>query len=334
MLKLKRTASTTKAKPGYSFDPKRDGVSQSMLHTWLACREDARMSIVLGYTMQQASWPLVYGSISHDCLDFGYKAGGDFADSDLRDHLGKSIQAYLKKEGNSIEQQDMAEQAGLLLKQIIPAYFERWWKKQDSKQKWTVIESQFRKEITPTLDAVGKMDGGFIDHQDGEHYLLETKNKSRFDKDFENWLGIDLQLAYYLMGYPCVVPRARVRGAIYNLMRRPDRPKGKKDMTEVLSSLSDDLRKRPDHWFLRYKVKFTEQEIVDQLDSIHAKLGAFYDWWLKAKDDLHGHIDPLFNPGACERFGKKCKYLQHCAFKDLSGLTLKPQPHMELEANG
>lgn len=320
-------------KKGYSYNPKRDGVSQSILHEFLACKESARMSVIHGRYVDVAKWPLVYGSIAHDLLEYGYLQCGDFSRGEIMAAASKAVVTHLDKEGRSSDRSEMAEIAAMIAVEIITAYFKYYWKKTDSKVKWTLIESQFRYSFGMDADAVGKVDGGFID-KNGEHVLFETKNKSRFDKDFENWLGIDMQLGYYLFGYESLIPGAKPKRALYNLLRRPNKPKFDKNFRTCMIDLENDLIKRPEFYFQRYSVKFTDQEITRHKRSIEFKIALFVNWFNKAQYTPLEQIDLEYNPGACERFGSKCAFLSHCSLGDISGLDTKPQPHMELETNG
>ena len=323
-----RAASNTVSPGAYSFDPMEDGVTQSVLSQWLSCREKARISIILGLSSPGASWPLIYGSVAHLALKLYY---GDLVLKISPRHqwyaytaataFAKSIECH-----NNLERQDMCNEAGLILGAMLPAYHKKWGAT-DGKVRWTVVESKFRREVPPArCVATGQIDGGF--EVNGKHWLFETKNKSSFNQSYERWLGIDLQLGYYLLGYRALMKTTPV-GAVYNILRRPDRLKAKSiDMADYVTKITNDVAKRPEHYFMRYRQPFSAQEVETHECHITTKLMEFRDWYDEAKNSTNR--DPLYNPGACEQFGSTCPYLDSCANDDRSGLVRRAVPHPEL----
>lgn len=312
---------------GYKFDPFKDGITQSILSAWLICREKSRMNTLLGLTSGGASWPLTYGSIAHGALEPYYadlslgKLGTSFA------HYARTaLKVYMAGEGkDSLERQSMAEEAAAIVTVILPHYHQKW-SSHDTKVRWTAIEKQFKREACGgRCTATGKIDGGFETKK--EHWLFETKNKSSFNASYESWLGIDLQLGYYLLGYRSLVGCIPV-GALYNILRRPDRLKAKSvSFKDYLEKIDEDVTKRPEHYFMRYRLKFTAKEIQQHELSIEDKLREFMNWHDTTD---HKERDLMYNPNACEQFGSTCPYMASCAHGDKSGLTQRTVVHPEL----
>jgi hypothetical protein len=319
-----------KTKPAaYTFDPERDGVSQSILHSWLSCREKARMGTLLGMQSPGAAWPLVYGTVMHGVLEQYY--GGLTLAKKLAPFSQMANEALFQfcksDEGkDSLERQDMAREASCLATVIMPHYHQKW-KHHDERVRWTAVEKKFERPVPAArCVAVGKIDGGFQDDKKA-HWLFETKNKSSFNASYDKWLGIDLQLGYYLLGYSHITQCTPV-GAVYNLIRRPDRLKSKStSFNDYLARTDEDIKKRPDHYFTRYRVKFTKEEILRHERSIEGKLIEFRRWYDSVKKD---QMDPMYNPGACEQFGSTCYLIDSCAHGDRSNLVQRKAVHPEL----
>lgn len=314
----------TLRRPSYSFDPKRDGVSQSVLNAFLDCRELCRMSTVLGYAEPGASWPLVFGSISHTVLELYYARLCHGQAPDMPADVDAAVARYRASDENATRQHDeMAEEAQAILHVMMPEY-QRRWRERDVRVTWVASEPEFRVPFDD-YDMVGKMDGLFQENE--EHWILETKNKSRFNQTYDLWLAIDLQLQYYLEAVRYVY-RIVPAGAVYNLIRRPERPTKKSESAaEFFAKLREDVRKRSDHYFVRFKARFSKAELDANHRSVHAKIKTFVEWF-RSQD--HSGRDPNYNPGACNRFTKDCFCLESCANDDRSTLPRKKRPHPEL----
>ncbi len=339
-------------KVGYSYDPRRDGVSQSILEGWLNCRQLAYLKTVCGLTPKTPSRPLIHGAISHGALELGLKrirsgkatavsalqraAAGDVAMAHEAWGKGHDVNVAVDTVSSGI-----AEEAAALLRALLPEYWGRWGKK-DIATRWLKVEDQFRVPIDiggVTVLLVGKYDAVY-EGKRGRPCLLETKNKSMWSESLADLLPLDLQLGTYLTAL-AATEKADPAMVTYNLVRRPGERRGKSETLEGLAKrVGENARRDPDHYFQRLEIELTSQEKARHKERVRELVSSFYAWWTLA---ARGGADPSraanapfgdlrWNSSHCENKYGVCTYLPICGREDYSGFFRRQVAHPELAA--
>lgn len=338
-MKTKRAAK----KPAYSYDPARDGVSQTMLQTMLDCRQMAYWRIVRGLEPNGASRPLIHGDISHGTIErllLKIKAGKIKKVVDLQRHsegmVSAAHMAWLDKEPfATTEAKDIAEESAALLGALFPTYWARWGK-DDLARKWLQVEGRFSVPIDvgealgPSkghviVPLVGKYDGVF--EKNHKPCLLETKNKSMWSPQLVDMLPLDIQVGTYLTALHHT-HKVEPGLVIYNILRRPQERRGKDETLLAFSKrVGDNARSDPSKYFVRFPIELTTQEKERHRRRVRILVREFFEWWLEAKDCAEG--DLRWNSGHCETKYGVCPYLRACC-GDLKPYRMKEACHPEL----
>lgn len=328
---LKRSAP---ARVGYSYDPRRDGVSQSIIATWLECREKSRLNTLRGLTPLHASKPLSFGSLSHSVLASYYRGMKEdrrplkSALEDFDDWVQDGVQEWQAEHPRRRpEDEEMIEEYAAILGVLHPRYFKKW-RAKDEKMRILKVEEKFSVPLKmkdgAIVPLVGKFDMVFKD--ENNHLVLkETKNKSRFGDAQIDKLPMDLQLATYLVAMETANDQPD-RG-LYDVIRRPgEKRKQDESLSDFADRLAKNIDKDPDHYFARFTVTFTPRERDEQRFRIERLVQEFYSWW---KTEDHSTRDLLWNGGACDVFGP-CQNLQVCANGDETGHRVRALVSPEL----
>lgn len=329
-----------KSVAGYSYDPRRDGVTQSQLAVWLECREKARQRFILGWQESRISFPLCFGSITHNVIQSYRLTVGLHKDpaSEMtqRSWIDRSATRWLREEGNgSSENEETAELSAALLYRLFPQYVAKWGA-DDSKLRWPLVEEKFRYELDG-LVMVGKIDALAEDKRE-KTILYETKNKSWIRDKLFDWLPLDLQLGYYLSGFEIAQEAIATSGGdyvpaypdtvVYDVLKRPGERRKKDESLNDFADRCGENASKDEEAFQRFRMDLTDAERRRQKRSSWGKLLAFTEWCDKTRSETD--IDPLYNPGACEGKYGTCPFLGTCAHGSREGQVRMRSPHPEL----
>ena len=326
-------------KSTYSYDPCRDGVSQSMLGAWLECREKSRINLLLGWSSGGVSKPFTFGTLSHGVLDHYYNGIRLGKIKKLDDALHafpawmKLSEAAWRKENPraNTAAKDLLEECISIAQEVLPRYMQQW-HVEDTSVRWTHVETEFKVPLTMKDGKVvhmrGKVDGAFVNKRN--HLLLfETKNKSQWSERIGEYLPLDLQLGYYLTGLAATTGDDPW-GVRYNLIRRPGERRGKtENLKAFCQRIGENIGKKPDHYYQRLEVQLTTQEKDEQKFRAQKLVEEFYAWFKttdKTKRDL------MWNSGACENKYGTCGNLSICANQDFSNHRIRDVVSPELAA--
>jgi hypothetical protein len=325
----------------YSYDPRKDGVTQSILATWLECREKARLSTIEGLSSRGSSKPLVHGDVMHRILKryYLYLLHGR-PESQMRPSAWvDEVHAEWTKENADAptDSKDLATEAAIMGRIIMPRYVARW-HTHDSKVKWTMAESTFRVHIPVMMERgrieqvlfTGQIDGGF--ESGGKEVLFETKNKGQFSDKLMSALSIDHQLGAYLTALGRM-RKHQPKKVLYNLIRRPqERKKKDESLSEFASRVAANIDKEPEHYFERYKVDLSKEEVDKLVFSTEFKIAEFYRWWEGHRDaNTLKTLDPMWNGHACIQGYMTCHFIPICANGDRSNHCVRKLVHPELK---
>lgn len=349
-MKLKKK---TKKPTGYHYDPRVDGVSQSMLEAWLNCRQLAYLKTILGLTPHAPARPLIHGSISHGAIKNALRKVMNGKTKDMKQlqggvlvDIGIAFGDWEREHGLNVETAalDIAEESKAMLTQLLPVYWNHWGRK-DLATKWTKVEDRFRVPIeissgptsTVVIPLVGQFDGVF--ERRGRPCLLETKNKSQWSEQLPDLLPLDLQVGVYLTAL-AALEKKDPSVVIYNLIRRPNERRSKNETLAGLAArVAKNAREDPEHYFQRIEVELTSQEKHRHKERVVWLLTEFYRWWQQLtvndcfEDDAKMRKpfgDLRWNSSHCENKYGVCPYLRICGREDYSPFYTRALVHPEL----
>jgi len=304
-----------------------DGLTYSSLSRWLRCREQFVLSVMEGWTPKRISTPLTFGTMFHLCLELQFlspELTPDQITGIATSHVHKSLSARgaLPK-----EDRDKVAQVKGMITVLFPAYIEYWqWRDEDLE--WIERECRFQfnhtvrrysprvegsSAVRDSKDTVvplrGMRDGAFRDNL-GNLFLFETKTKSKIDESvLTGTLRQDFQTLLYC--YSLMVEHGECPlGVLYNIVRRPSQKFGAKDtMGSFLSRIKKDVDKRPEHYFLRYNIQLTKEDIATFIRcTLDPMLRSFLDWYETISSDHMQRFESqlhFMNPNALvDQYGK------------------------------
>jgi hypothetical protein len=295
-----------------------DGMTQSMLGSFLTCRQRARYEL--------DGWEPVFmaksanrGNLIHKALELWYREKPLILAEEFAKIVGNKWKATLIKKGPI--DAEAVEETLTHFEALFPEYV-RYHAKSDAKIKWTSLEQVFDAKWNG-YRLRGKMDGLFQFIKTDGDWLFETKSKAYIEEDaIMDTLAFDFQNLFYLtvskeLGRP-------LKGVLYNIIRSPNLRRGKKESPEQFSArLKQDIKERPEHYFKRYEVAYSKPTITRFTSELQFKLQA-YDGWSR------GELPTYRSEVAC--IGKmKCPFLSACASGSMQGYSQTRQLFSELK---
>lgn len=305
---------------GPESDAQLGGVTQSMLQSFLVCRERFRLKTIEGIGVKE-NWNhrLGYGNMWHVCEE----ALAVYQKSSHAD-WGMKLREYGEKEIKRFpEQATQINHWYNVCKRQFPLYVEHWKSHPDVvARKPLYSEKVFNVPyVLPggrTVYLKGKWDS--TDLVGGVAILQENKTKGDWSELFiEKQLTFDLQTMIYIVALRChFLPKkhlgVKVGGVRYNCVRRPlsggkhsikrkeptkSNPQGE-TQEQYYSRLQDLMREEPQYYFARWDVPISEKDIVTFcrtfLDPVLEQLCDWYVWVTYRKmtgDDVFGSGETL-----------------------------------------
>ena len=299
------------------------GVSQSMLHSFLVCRERFRIKYVLGLgPPDDFNHSIEFGNLWHACEE---ALSGHHADPwkllDL--HVSKLLKTYPMKQEDIIKWYE-------IVKLQFPIYVE-YWKQNDTQAKHRkpiLQEGVFCEPyVLPsgrTVFLKGKWDA--VDLVGGKIYLQENKTKGTIEQDvIMRQLSFDLQTMLYLSALQTAInatyetPLSKLKkkalgGVRYNVIRRPlSGGKGsiRQKKNQTLEEYYDELAQiitnakgsdwgMPEgehYFFMRWKVDVSKFDVLNfQLQFLSPILEQLCSWWNWVSKCLESGRDVWGNP--------------------------------------
>lgn len=320
------------------YDVLRDGVTQSLLTTFLVCRQKCDISCK-GWSTKGVKPGMTFGTISHGCLEHAYN---DLIQGKLtKPPVRKKVVSYLEK----VEQQwrkenpragrsglEVLESSLAFAEAVLPEYF-KYWKNDFSKFKWESLEGTFRLDYTiqngpykgVTVPVRGKKDGQFSYKGQKGLWLFETKNKSRIDENsLLRILPFELQVQLYLWALMTESGRTP-KGTLYNVIRRPGLRQGAKEsLVQFARRCAEDVVKRPEWYFMRFEIAIGRSDIDEWLKEFDGLVSDFYAWAI-------GDLVTYKNTWSCENKYGTCECLSICSEGNYSNFEKRKTMFRELE---
>lgn len=275
-----------------------DGITQSMLSTFLTCREKSRLILNRFQALGADYYSFYRGDLIHSFLEEWYTLEpADKPNYTVTDVLDFCYEWLVKN--NRLEETDELHaiyDTSLLLME----YYVKFWEERDSHFKWIALEKVFD-VMWKGYRLRGKIDG--IVEINGGIFIVETKSKAQIDEDgILDALAFDFQNLFYLTVLnECLGINAR--GVIYNIIRWPSLRKKK---------LDEDLPARIPHYYKRFQVSYTSSGVQRFKAELHSKLMDF-DLWVAGTNPNYR------NESACFKGNMKCEFLKLCSTNSLIG---------------
>lgn len=282
-----------------SYSLERSGVTQSLLQAFQCCRMRWLLKLH-GYRNTLKNRVTVFGTVMHALLERVYLNGvpsqGLYQEWIL-DIRKKEVNA-LRAVGEEQIQVDLWKAEALFF-----AYC-KYWKDDFNPTRIVATEYEFAIPFYQTL-LRGKIDAREMDTA-GDVWLWEHKFLSRIEEDvLDVKLSMDLQSQFYLLA-DHAERREWAKGIKYNIIRKPGlRPKAKETQTDFLHRIRDDINARPEHYFHRYRVIWTDKNRCAFMNELMIKLQ-------EMKMVMKGALRIWKNQSACVS-PYKCDYLDTCS---------------------
>ena len=317
----------------HDYSPEKQGVTVSLLNLWLSCEVASRMYLKGYYWGSSKGKSQVQGTIIHHGLDYFYRRfmAGEVSDvgqvleeCDRPNWLLKKFADDFQKEyqESDVETRVEYQLAYGVGAALVPMYFKHWNKDFDTDQKvWLEIERKAKFIHPATGIAIrGKRDGAFrtADHR---YYLFESKSKDKFNENqFINHASRNIQNLTYLLGMQDEYHHTP-SGILSNIVRRPSiRMRAKETLQGFVLRIRDDVKDRPDFYFIRKTLPVLPQRLEAQDRKLTIILNRFVKWWYSPEDQ------DMEDTERCFPYNKPCQYLKYCTSgrKSMEGLSIRP----------
>ncbi len=315
------------------YNLERDGITQSLLALFLACRQKARLYLE-GWNSKYCSAALMFGSLGHGILEQAYldiktkKLTGVPSEKQAEKYSSIVEKMWLrenpKPKGETIEQLEIFL---ALLEKMVPRYFD-FWRNDFKKMRWQALEEQFDVMVLNPRTALqirvrGKQDGRFMLRN--ELWILETKTKSMIsESDLVDSLSLDLQVNIYLLA-EYLGQKSTPVGVLYNIVRKTALKINKSEtVPQFTKRVARDIDDRPEFYFMRMEIPILKGDILRFKEELNGMLEDFFNW-------QRGVVAHYKNPGSCIGKYGKCEYLGVCSRNDYSSLVKRTSVFKELD---
>lgn len=291
-----------------------DGITQSILSTWLGCRQAARFYLD-GWRSDAPKRALQFGSLMHKLLEAYYTTG------DPVEYVFDSIEDRWRKKaveaGDDLQQVEM----DLCLSRVLFQEYVKYYRAKDAKKEWLELEGVFDVDFNG-YRLRGMTDGVY--KQGKGTWILETKTASRIDEEtLSDALLFNFQNLFYIVAKQIQLGKP-VKGVLYNIIRKPSlRQKKNEPIGEFMQRIAEDVAARPDWYFVRFEIVYTRKRIKQFKDELQSKLGEFELW-------VRGKLPTYKNENTC--VGRwSCRFLKACASNSMVGFNCNGVLFSELE---
>lgn len=306
------------------YDHKVHGVSQSILTTFMSCRQKSALKLD-GWRHVRPGNAMLFGTIAHDVI------GDAFAQFDAPPDLGW-IRSRLRQAVTRIGEEhegrlgtdalEGMEHSAAVLLGMLPLYFE-YYKTEFDKSNWAMIESNFRVNIPGVpFPMVGRYDR--VRRIKGKPWLYETKTKGRIEDDYlTEMLHFDIQNGVYLQAILAELKEIPV-GVMYDVIRNPGLKKGVKETSEgFVDRIIADVKSRPEWYFVRFEVVIEKSDMKSFGDEL-VKIATEFDRWRK------GELPTFKNTSACKTSYGMCEMMPICSRGDYNNFVQRKEMFPEL----
>ncbi len=311
MPRYKIKKNTREQRYSEAYDPKKHGISRSIIEAFLSCQQAADYRYRENLTPREEKFYFQEGTFLHSVDEKYY-------DQLIKKKPKSEDEAYqlcrsllIKMEKAAIKQGALVtEKTNKLLltaHQIMPSHKKYWFKK-DKVVNWLGTEKDFRfpvlggaYDFIGTYDRVYKAKSGRVGFYDGKY-------KQSWDANYLDGLELDLQAKTYALAIwkeTGKVPSP----AYFDLVRKPGwRIKKDETFTQFGERMAERVQEDQDKFFQRWKVIYQLQDMKNILQELEYYCEMFIDWFYRQKS--------MKNTTNC--FGKygTCSYIPICTHND------------------
>lgn len=306
-----------------NYQPNRDGVTQSILRSWLDCRQRCEFELNGWEAEGRPKRALRFGAMFHELLWAVYDRYIRTGRYDLRgiQSIKKRILEELRNRGTQEQQFD-----AVTLFTMIGQYVEYWRDMDtDPNVKWLQTEPVFevRQFRGVRMPRRGRIDGVLRDAQN-HVWLRETKTTSRYSEtDITIKTKYDFQVLYYLLAVRDVYD-VLPEGVLYDLAKKPSiRPEKNMSPPEWGEKLLADIQRRPEFYFIRHKVPI-QPEVIARFEHELPLILREFRSWVNGRRHTYRNTDACFSPW-------KCEFAEACASGSMRGYAQSRELFEELK---
>ena len=263
-------------------DPNRIRISATGFGGWKECRQKAAYHYA-GWHGTGSSQALIFGTIIHKCLEVVYRSwnlfkGSTLSAQEIRERVLRIINGkvldHVWRDYPNLDR----EQACVIYyaQALVPAYFALWGTRDFEE---ITPEHCFEVPYKDDFLITGRIDGKCL--KAGEHWVLETKTMSRIVQQQILTLA---EISFQNRLYHWVSQKEdgiSYAGVLYNIIRTPQlKPRKKNENAQQFyQRLEDDIRSRPEFYFIRIPIRFSWSEVNSFENSLKGQFAEFKLWW-------------------------------------------------------
>lgn len=298
------------------YSIKEHGITQSMLKAFPTCRQRF-LFMVNGWRQVDDGRFAVFGIICHYIMEHIYKSKVKPSRIKLRNMI-KNCVKEIKKDLSEFALTDLAK--NMAMAEILMFHYWDYYPK-DFKRKYTSVEGEFCVELGG-FKLRGKKDLRFK-AKDGE-VMQEHKTKGRIEEDMLiQTLAFDFQNLFYIIAQT-LEDDVKIPRVLYNIIRNPGLKQGKAEsFKEYMTRIEDDVLSRPDFYYIRYEIPYSEQNKKRFKKQLVTKL-------MEAQKFLDGGLPVYRNEDAC-KMPFRCPYLGACSSGTMAGYKVVNDLFPELD---
>lgn len=293
-----------------------DGVTQSLMGTWLSCRYKALLKMQGWESGATASY-INFGTMFHELLALHHSSGVPRIESGI---VNAFLDEKIKESGKNLGNIEEAEQHAAVCEMLYSQYV-NYWLKDDAKRDWFGIESVFDVHFAGHR-LRGARDGLFQYEGQNGVWVLESKTKSQLPSTLDTALTFDFQNLFYILATEIEIRDGKytdkgigkdtpVVGVLYNIIRTPGQKTSGRTPKDYAAYVQEDVESRPDHYFKRQEIPYPAEVRTRFMAELADRCCEFRKW-------ACGGIPTYRNEFACIGRGS-CEYMEHCASDTFHG---------------
>jgi hypothetical protein len=324
---VKRTAAPVRNKITYVKDitlPKdysleKVGITQSLLGEFQTCRKRFLFKINR-WQWAGINWNVQFGNVCHDVLEQIYKSPKVPNAKKIRgwvdDYLVRWEKKHVEASGDEMRRHGVV--AIVVLEEYLVRFLKDW-------TDWKILGAE--KEFSVFFNGVrlrGKKDITYLSKQN-QREIGDHKTKGKIEEEsLMLLLTFDLQTLFYVLCEE-LSDNVKVAAFLYNVIRNTEmKPAKDETWADFSKRLRIEIRKKPDHFFKRYRVPYREEDKRIFRQELEWKLD-------DVKAFLRGDLKPYKNEKACVQGFMKCEFLKACSSGTMIGYEQRGCFFPELE---
>jgi len=252
-------------------------------------------------------------------LAFGTAIHKGLETRDIDEALAVLITDYPKDQ----EEADAQDVASVTVRALLESYFDLYPPFAEHKPEFQFELPMLTKTgcKSTVMSIAGKLDD--LVKINGQWWIVEYKTASRLDSSYFDRLYVDSQITMYMsamtrMGYDPV-------GVIYRVIRKPTLRRGQKEtLEEFLERLRNDIRNRPDFYFMERKLYRSKGDLKEFHNTLYQEA--------RLEKNMAKRGEAFKHTTSCSMYGA-CEYLPICMGEEgaMEALYEHREPHEELQ---